>query len=219
MKIEHLHDWNLSTDQAVDLQNKLASQVVDDVPLEIDRIRLVAGVDVDVKNDISQAAVVVLSFPAMKPVETVRHQMPTPFPYVPGLLSFREGPVLEEAFRQLAHEPDVFIFDGMGRMHPRRFGIACHMGLFLQKPAIGCGKTHFVGEYVEPPPEAGQYAPLVDGGETIGAILRTQQGVKPVYISVGHRADLESAIQLIMRCVGKYRLPEPIRAAHQAAEL
>jgi deoxyribonuclease V len=192
---------------------------VDDTPLEIEKIRLVGGVDVDVKNDISQAAVVVLSFPDMKPVEIVRHQMPTPFTYVPGLLSFREGPMLEEAFRQLAHEPDVFIFDGMGKMHPRRFGIACHMGLLLQKPAIGCGKTHFVGEYIEPPPEAGQYAPLVDGGETVGAILRTQKGVKPVYISVGHRADLESAIRLIMRCVGKYRLPEPIRAAHQAAEL
>ncbi len=219
MKIEHLHEWNLDSHQAIELQKRLAGQVVDNTPLEIEKITWVAGADVSVKLGISQAAVVVLSFPDMSPVETVRHRMKTPFPYVPGLLSFREGPVLEVALGKLEHEPDVFIFDGMGKMHPRRFGIACHMGLFLQKPSIGCGKTHFVGEYVEPPAEAGQYAPLVDGGETIGAILRTRRGIKPVYISVGHRADLESAIRLIMRCVGKYRLPEPIRAAHQAAEL
>jgi deoxyribonuclease V len=143
--------------------------------------------------------------------------MPTPFPYIPGLLTFREGPVLEEAFKKLEHTPDVFVFDGMGRIHPRRIGIASHMGLWLQKPTIGCGKTMFIGEYVEPAPERGAYADLVDQGEVLGAILRTRENVKPVFISVGHLADLATSIELVMRCTAQFRLPVPIRAAHNAA--
>ena len=180
-------------------------------------MKLVAGVDVSVKNNQSQAAVVVLTFPELQVIETVRWQMPTPFPYIPGLLTFREGPVLETAFRQLRHVPDVFIFDGMGRIHPRRIGIASHMGLWLQKPTIGCGKTMFIGRYVEPPPERGAYADLVDHGEVLGAILRTRENVKPVFISVGHLADLPTALALVMRCTAQFRLPVPIRAAHNAA--
>ena len=217
MELNHLHDWNLSPEAAIALQKQLAPQVIYDRPLDIDSIRLVAGVDVSVKNDISQAAVVVLSFPDLVPVEIVRHQMPTPFPYIPGLLSFREGPVLVEAFKQLKNIPDVFVFDGMGRIHPRRMGIACHMGLWLQRPTIGCGKTWFIGQFKEPDNERGAYSPLTDRSEVIGVVLRTRDNVKPVFISVGHLADLDTSIDLIMRCTGKVRLPEPIRQAHNAA--
>jgi deoxyribonuclease V len=217
LHITHLHDWNVSPTEAVALQKQLVGDVIYDRPLDLDSIRLVAGVDVSVKNNISQAAVVVLSYPELQPVETVLWKVPTPFPYIPGLLTYREGPVLEEAFKRLQHEPDVFIFDGMGRAHPRRMGIATQMGLWLQKPTIGCGKTLFVGKYVEPPIERGSSAPLIDKGEQIGVILRTRTAVKPVYISVGHLADLPTSVELVMRCTTKYRLPEPIRFAHNAA--
>ncbi len=217
MHIQHLHDWNLRPDQAITLQKQLVSQVIYNRPLNLDAIRLVAGVDVSVKENISQAAVVVLTYPDLLLVETSLHQMPTPFPYIPGLLSFREGPVLEEAFRKLEHEPDVFIFDGMGRAHPRRIGIATHMGLWLQRPTIGCGKSLLTGKYVEPPDERGATSDLIDRGELIGKILRTRIDVKPVYISVGHLADLPTSVELVMNCTRRYRLPEPIRFAHNAA--
>lgn len=222
MNVAHKHDWNITPAQAVALQHQLVSEVVYNQPIDLNAVRFVAGVDVSVKpdtsgKDISQAAIAVLSFPDLKPVETALAQIPTPFPYIPGLLSFREGPVLEEAFKQLQHEPDVYIFDGMGRAHPRRIGIATHMGLWLQKPTIGCGKTLLTGHYREPVDERGEYSDLVDRGEVIGVVLRTRPGVKPVYISVGHLADLATSIEMIMRCTTKYRLPEPIRAAHNAA--
>lgn len=217
MDIQKLHDWHLSPADAIALQYELAKQVITNHPLDIDSIRFVAGVDVSVKNEISQAAVVVLTFPQLQIVETVRWQMPTPFPYIPGLLSFREGPVLYEAFRQLQQVPDVFIFDGMGIAHPRRLGIACHLGLWLNRPTIGCGKTLLIGKYIEPPNQRGAYTDLIHRGQHIGVILRTRINVKPVYISVGHLIDLPTCIELIMRCTTSYRLPEPIRMAHQAA--
>lgn len=217
MQIQHLHDWDLSASDAIRLQKELADQIIYDQPLSEDSIKLVAGVDVSVKNDISQSAVVVMTYPDLHVVETATAQQPVPYPYIPGLLSFREGPVLEAAFEQLQNEPDVFIFDGMGRAHPRRIGIASQMGLWLQKPTIGCGKTRFVGEYIEPPDQRGAYVDLVDKGEVIGAILRTRPRVKPVFISVGHLADLQTAVTLVMGCTRKYRLPEPVRAAHKAA--
>ncbi len=217
MDISHRHDWNVSPDEAIAIQKQLAGEVIYDRPVNLNGIKLVAGVDVSVKNNISQAAVVVLSFPDLKVIEIVRWQMPTPFPYIPGLLTFREGPVLEQAFKQLQRIPDVFVFDGMGRIHPRRIGIACHMGVWLQKPTIGCGKTMFIGEYVEPPTERGAYSDLVYQGEVLGAILRTREKVKPVFISVGHLADLATSIALVMRCTSQFRLPVPIRAAHDAA--
>ncbi len=217
MQITHLHDWSVTPAEAIALQKRLASQVVNDTPLPLDAVRLVAGVDVSVKDNVSQAAVVVLTFPDLQVVETVTNILPTPFPYIPGLLSFREGPVLEEAFARLQHEPDALIFDGMGRAHPRRLGIASHMGLWLDKPTVGCGKSLLTGRYVEPPQERGAFAPLMYRDELIGAILRTRVNTKPVFISVGHRIDLESAVALVMACTPKYRLPEPIRQAHNAA--
>lgn len=222
MHVNHLHDWNLTIDEAIALQRQLAAQVVFDQPLDVEAVELVAGVDVSVKPDadgraMSQAAVVVLRLPGFEVIETVRAAMPTPFPYVPGLLSFREGPVLEQAFEQLQHVPDVFVFDGMGRAHPRRLGIAAHLGLWLEHPTIGCGKTRLIGGHADPAEERGATAELTDRGEVIGAVVRTRAWTKPVYISPGHRCDLKSAVALIMRCTGRYRLPEPIRAAHNAA--
>ncbi len=217
MHINHRHDWNVSPQEAVELQKTLASEVISDQPIDIASVKLVAGVDVSVKDNVSQAAVVILRYPELEVIETVLAKRPTPFPYIPGLLTYREGPVLEEAFQNLKNEPDVFIFDGMGIMHPRRIGIASHMGVWLQKPTIGCGKTYFLGTYDEPAQERGAWSLVHHKGDVIGAVLRTRQGVKPVYISPGHLADLPTALDLVMRCTPKYRLPEPIRQAHNAA--
>jgi deoxyribonuclease V len=217
MHIRHRHDWNISPSEAVALQRELRREIVADRPIDLAGLRLVAGVDVSVKENRSQAAVVVLSFPELRPLETVRSERPTPFPYIPGLLSFREGPVLEEAFAKLRLEPDVFVFDGMGIAHPRRIGIASHMGLWLERPSIGCGKTLLTGRYRDLGAEKGAWAPLIDRGDVIGAAVRTRAGTNPVFISPGHLADLPTSIELVLRCSPRFRLPEPIRFAHKAA--
>lgn len=217
MRIHRRHAWAVTPEEAIALQRELRREVVADRPIHLNAIRLVAGVDVSVKENQSQAAVVVTTFPDFRPVETVLARAPTPFPYVPGLLSFREGPVLEEAFERLRNEPDVFLFDGMGIAHPRRIGIASHMGLWLDKPTVGCGKTLLCGRYPAFPNHKGASAPLVDRGETIGAAVRTRDSKNPMFISPGHLADIPSAIELVLRCAPRYRLPEPIRFAHRAA--
>lgn len=211
------HSWNLDPQTAIELQKKLAAQIITSTPLNTARIKLVAGVDVSVKNGISRAAVAVLSFPELSLVEVATAQIPTPFPYIPGLLSFREGEVILDAHQKLQNQPDVYIFDGMGIMHPRRLGIASHMGLWLNRPTIGCGKTHFVGSYAEPAPERGAYEAVKYHREIVGVVLRTKNHVKPIYISVGHLATLDTARELVLQCTTKYRLPEPIRAAHNTA--
>jgi deoxyribonuclease V len=217
VRLRRRHAWDLSPKEAIALQQELRAEVIADRPLDLGTVRLVAGVDVSVKDNVSQAAVVVATFPGFEPVEVARARRPTPFPYVPGLLSFREGPVLEEAFGKLAAEPDVFIFDGSGYAHPRRIGIACHMGLWLGRPTVGCAKTRLTGRHEEVPPEKGAWAPLLDEGEVVGAALRTRAGTNPVFVSPGHLIDLLSALDLVMCCSPKYRLPEPIRLAHNAA--
>jgi deoxyribonuclease V len=217
MRLQHRHPWDLSPSDAIALQRKLRAEVISDRPIDVGAIRLVAGVDVSVKNEESQAAIVVVTYPGFLPVETVLARRPTPFPYIPGLLSFREGPVLEEAFDKLKAEPDVFLFDGMGIAHPRRIGIASHMGLWLGRPTIGCGKTLLCGRYGPLPDEKGSAAPLVDKGETIGVALRTRTAKNPMFISPGHLADIPTAAELVLNCSPKYRLPEPIRLAHNAA--
>lgn len=226
MKLAYHHDWNLTPPQAIALQRELAGRTITDRHLDSANVRYIAGVDVSVKENRSRAAVVVLDYAELthaadprrvKPVETVTIEQPTPFPYIPGLLSFREGPVLATAFEQLETEPDVFIFDGMGIMHPRRLGIAAHMGLWLQRPTIGCGKSYLVGEYEEPGDAKGSFSPLYYHGAQLGVVLRTRTSVKPVYISPGHLIDLESAIRIVLAVTPKYRLPEPIRHAHNTA--
>jgi deoxyribonuclease V len=217
MLIHRLHAWDLTPQQAIALQKDLRDAVVSDRPIDLAAIRLVGGVDVSVKQNRSNAAVVVATFPDFRVVETVLVEQATPFPYVPGLLSFREGPVLDEAFGRLKTVPDVFLFDGMGIAHPRRIGIASHLGLWLDKPTVGCGKTLLCGRYENLGEEKGSIAPLVDRGETIGVALRTRTGKNPMFISPGHLADLDTAAALVLRCSPTFRLPEPIRLAHRAA--
>lgn len=217
MDLVRRHGWDLTPVQTVALQRQLAGEVVADRPLNLDAVRLVAGVDVSVKNERSHAAIVVATFPDFRVVETVTAEMPTPFPYVPGLLSFREGPVLEEAFGRLSAEPDVFLFDGMGTAHPRRIGIASHMGLWLQRPTVGVGKTRLCGRNAPLDDEKGAHQPLIDKGETIGAVLRTRTGKHPLFISPGHLSDIPSSVALVLACAPKFRQPEPIRLAHKAA--
>lgn len=217
MHLNRRHDWQMSTREAIALQETLRREVVSDRPIALDAIRTVAGVDVSIKDDVAQAAVVVATFPAFEVVETVRARRAVTFPYVPGLLSFREGPTLVEAFERLETEPDVFLFDGMGVAHPRRIGIASHLGLWLQKPTVGCGKSRLCGRFELLPEDKGAMAPLIDAGETIGMAVRTRTRMNPMFISPGHLADLATSVELVLRCIQKYRLPEPIRLAHRAA--
>ena len=217
MQLHPRHAWDLTPSEAVALQKRLRGEVLADRPIELSGVRLVAGVDVSVKNERSRAAVVVVTFPGFLVVEIATAERPTPFPYVPGLLSFREGPVLEEAFGRLKAEPDAFLFDGMGTAHPRRIGIASHIGLWLERPTIGVGKTRLVGTNAPLNEEKGAHVPLIDRGEIIGAVVRTRTGTHPLFISPGHLADIPSAVALVLACTPKYRLPEPIRLAHWAA--
>ena len=219
MKIEHLHDWNLSPKAAIALQRELAPLLIDNRPLAIEKIEFIAGVDVSVRGPRSQAAAVLMRYPALETVEIARAERETDFPYIPGLLAFREGPVVLDALRQLRRAPDVFIFDGMGQIHPRKLGIAAHLGLWLRLPTIGCGKRHYIGEYSEPAEAKGSQSRLSYRDELLGVVLRTRAKVKPIYVSVGHLADLDSAVQLVLLATTRYRLPEPVRAAHHAARL
>ncbi len=213
-----MHPWDLSPTEAIALQRELASDVecVDRLPEKITRV---AGVDVGFEDGwrIARAAVAVLSFPDLAPMERSIARLDTAFPYIPGLLSFRELPAVLEALAHLSEPPDVILCDGQGRAHPRRFGIACHLGLLLDLPTLGVGKTRLIGEHEEPGPERGDWTALLDKGEIIGATLRTRPGVKPLYISGGHRVGLESAVRLTLACLTRYRLPETTRAAHRLA--
>ena len=217
MTLHPRHAWDVSPQEAVAFQKELRAGLVTDRPLDPASLRLVAGVDVSVKDGMSQAAVVVATFPDFRPVETVRARRPTPFPYIPGLLAFREGPVLEEAFAALRTEPDLFLFDGSGYAHPRRMGLACHLGLWLGRPTVGCSKTRLTGRHEEVPPEKGASRTLMDKGEIVGAALRTRTRTNPVFVSVGHLIDLDSAVAATLACAPRFRLPEPIRLAHAAA--
>ena len=217
VRIHQLHDWNLTTLEARDLQNRLAT--------EISRVgsviepRFIAGADVSIKKSrgTGTAAVVVLEYPELNPVETKIMQGEIDFPYVPGLLSFREAPLILQAFEQLTHTPDLIMVDGQGIAHPRRLGIAAHLGLFFDTPTIGCAKSRLCGTHKEPAPEPGNYEELTDKNENIGVVLRTKYNTKPVYISIGNKISIEDAIFWVMRCCRGYRLPEPTRLAHQAA--
>jgi deoxyribonuclease V len=182
-----------------------------------DTFRTVAGIDVGIKGDIARAAVVVMTFPELQEVERICAELPMTMPYIPGLLSFRETPVILDALARMEHTPDVLIFDGQGYAHPRRMGIATHVGILLDHPTVGCAKSRLCGTHEEPGPERGSYTWLRHKEEIIGAVLRTRTRVRPVYVSVGHRIRLETVIDLILRCGAGYRLPEPTRWAHRVA--
>lgn len=209
------HPWDISPPAARALQQELAGLVVRET--DMGPVNRVAGIDVGYRDGKAWAAVVVLSYPELAVVDYVLAWREVSFPYVPGLLSFREGPAALDALERLASDPDLLIFDGQGLAHPRRFGLACHVGLRADLPSIGCAKSRLVGAYEEPGPEKGSYSLLLDGGETVGAVVRTRPGVKPVFVSTGHRVDLETAIQYVLACCPGYRLPEPIRQAHRVA--
>lgn len=211
------HPWDVTPQQAMAIQRELADQVDTQTPIHLGSLRLVAGVDVSVKNDISRAAIVVLTFPELLVIEAATAEMPTTFPYIPGLLGFREGAVILAAHQKLQRQPDACLFDGQGIAHPRRLGIASHIGLWLDAPTVGCGKTRLCGYYDEVGLEKGSYSLLRYRGEVIGAVLRTRTNTRPVYVSPGHRATLDTARELVLRCTTRYRLPEPIRAAHNTA--
>ncbi|MFC1864533.1 deoxyribonuclease V [Chloroflexota bacterium] len=217
MKVKRLHSWQLSTAQALDLQRRLAIQV--SINNEFITPHFIAGVDISAgkAQEMATGAVVVLSYPELRVVETKVVQGRLDFPYIPGLLSFRESPLTLAACESLSITPDLIMVDGQGVAHPRRFGLASHLGLFLDTPTIGCAKSLLCGRHGAPGVELGSYAEVVDRGETIGVALRTRLGVKPVYVSIGHKIDLQTAIHWVLECCRNYRLPEPTRLAHQAA--
>ncbi len=224
--MRHLHDWDLSYAEARKVQRRLAGQV------RVERLRqepeLVAGLDcafTDGGKRIVAAAVVLhrvaastgreLGMASFELVETVNASQGVTFPYIPGLLSFREAPACLAAIEKLESKPDLFLIDGQGIAHPRGLGLAAHLGLFLDKPTVGCAKSRLTGAFEEPGPEKGAHSPLRDRDEVIGAVVRTRSNVKPLFVSVGHRCRLEDAIRVTLAWTTRYRLPEPTRLAHQ----
>lgn len=237
--MRNLHEWNLSCAEARELQRRLAGEV-EIAPLTKEP-RVIAGLDCafsgEGKRIFAAAVVLKVCSPAapgcetitpegggatlpsafeFEHVETVTAERKTEFPYIPGLLSFREAPVCLEAVGKLRRQPDLFMIDGQGVAHPRRLGLAAHLGLFFDTPTIGCAKSRLVGTYDEPGPEKGAYSFLYDGQEVIGAVVRTRSRVKPIFVSVGHKCRLEDAIRIALACSTRYRIPEPTRLAHQA---
>ena len=212
------HAWDLSPKEAVQLQKDLQKRVVT-TPLTEDAIQHIAGVDVGFPRgkEIARAAIAVMSYPELHLVDQGQAEAPVSFPYIPGLLSFREIPVILTALGQLTIVPDLLVIDGHGLAHPRRFGLACHIGVLLDIPSMGCGKSILVGEHGILSEMRGRFTELSVSGEIIGSVVRTRDSVKPVYISIGHRVDLPSAVRIALNCGGGYRLPEPIRWAHRLA--
>ena len=216
---QHIHTWDLTPKQAIELQKQLTSHV--SLEDEFDKINFVAGIDVGFENKgaITRAAIVILHYPSLELAEYVIARRNTTFPYVPGLLSFREIPAILDAMVQLKQEPDMVFCDGQGYAHPRRLGIACHLGILLDIPSIGVGKSRLIGTHKPPVDQRGAWQPLNDSGEVIGAVLTTRQGVKPVYVSPGHRICLESAVRYVMECTTRFKLPETTRRAHYYASV
>lgn len=216
VRLNRLHDWKLTIPEATDLQKRLAIEICHTG--NVIEPRFVAGIDVSTtRSREGIAAVVILEYSSMKPVEIKLVRNNIDFPYIPGLLSFREAPLILKACEHIKCIPDLIIVDGQGIAHPRRLGIAAHLGLFFDIPTIGCAKSRLCGTYQTPGIEPGYFEELTENNEVIGVVLRTKKNVKPVYISVGHKISLEEAIFWVMKCCRGYRLPEPIRFAHQAA--
>lgn len=219
MNTRTLHPWNVTPKEAVQIQLKLQSYLrEEELPLPV---RTIAGADAAFSKEkkLAYGAVAVYSLPELKLLESKTAVLPLTFPYVPGLLAFREGPVLLECVRKLETEPDLILFDGQGIAHPRGMGIAAHLGILLNKPAIGCAKSRLFGRCAEPGPLKGDYSDLLDDdGHLIGACLRSRDNVRPVYVSAGYRITLAKAIQIVLQCSTRYRVPEPLREADRLAE-
>lgn len=209
-------NWDLKPQEAIGAQRELKAQV--STKNGFGEIKAIAGVDVSFpRKDIARAAVVVLGFPNLKLVDQARAEVEVSFPYIPGLLAFREGPAVIAAFEKLKTEPDLIIFDAQGLAHPRRLGLASHLGVLLDKPSIGCAKSKLCGEFRMPENKVGDYTFLRDKGETIGAVVRSKLNTTPLFVSIGHKIDLETAVDFVLKCCRGYRLPEPTRLAHQLA--
>lgn len=217
MNLRFEHPWDLSSSEAIELQNELRRHIVTED--RFDSIERVAGVDVGFEDqgETTRAAVAVLKYPGLEVLESAIARRPTSFPYVPGLLSFREIPAVLEALEKLEKLPNLLLCDGQGIAHPRRMGIASHLGLLTDIPSIGVGKSRLYGSHGEVPDEKGAWVPLKHGKEIIGAVLRTRVKVKPIYVSPGHKIGLKSAIRYVMGCITKYRLPETTRHADRLA--
>ncbi len=212
-----MHNWDLTPQQAIALQQELRHKVI--TTDQFGPVRTIAGVDVgfEKQGSVTRAAVVVMSFPELEVITSAIARQPTRLPYIPGLLSFREVPTVIDALSQLAQTPDLLLCDGQGYAHPRRFGIASHLGLLTDIPSIGVGKSRLVGSYQEVGPERGSRQYLYHQNEIIGMVLRNRALVKEIYISCGHRVSLDSAVQWVEATSSRYRLPEPIRQAHKLA--
>lgn len=217
LKVAELHALDLSPAEARRLQDELAPQVVTGPALDLSRVRYVAGADVSTEGDMAYATVTALSFPDLSVVEVQGFKAPLEFPYVPGLLAFREIPAVAGALKKVSTPLDAVIFDAHGLAHPRRLGLASHLGLFLDVPSVGCAKNRLTGTFEEPGEEKGNVSELVHRGEVVGKVLRTRTRVSPVYVSVGNCIDLDSAVELVLACCTRYRLPETTRSAHNAA--
>lgn len=230
MQVSVPHRWDVTPKEAARLQLELRGRLRKHK--DVREIGTVAGADIALgptsgeasgpmkKDAIAYGGVVVYSFPDLRELERQSAQRRVSFPYVPGLLAFREGPVLLDAFARLRTEPDLLLFDAHGYSHPRRFGLACHLSVVLDTPGIGVAKSLLVGHYEEPPHRVGAWTSLVDAEETVGAVVRTRAGVQPIFVSIGHRVDLATAIELVLACTDGYRIPKPTREAdHFVAQL
>ncbi|MFQ5813247.1 MAG: deoxyribonuclease V, partial [Anaerolineae bacterium] len=215
MKIVSPHQWDVSPSEAVEIQQRLRGRV--STERTFGQVNTVAGVDVSFKNEVARAAIVVLGYPGLTPLDYSLAELPVEFPYIPGLLAFREAPPVLAALKELKTEPDLLIFDAQGLAHPRRMGLATHLGIIIDRPSIGCAKSRLCGSHHEPGPERGSYTHLHDNDEIIGAVVRTRTNVNPLYISIGHQVDLPTAIEYVLGCCTKYRLPETTRYAHRVA--
>jgi len=210
-----LHSWKVNVEEAIQIQQNLRNRII--LQKTFSEVKTIGGGDVAYSEDRNSlfAAIVVLSFPKMETLEIANAHGEIPFPYIPGLLSFREGPILIKAFQKLKIKPDVMIFEGQGIAHPRGIGLASHMGLWLDLPSIGCTKTPLLSDFIYPDPSKGSFESIRREGEEVGAVLRTKDKVKPLFVSPGHRIDLPTSIQLILDTCQGYRTPEPLRKAHQ----
>lgn len=212
-----LHSWNVTVQEAILIQEALKKRI--SLKKTFSRVGAIGGADVAYSKDgnLLSGAIVVFSFPDMEIIDTVTAYGKVSFPYIPGLLSFREGPILIRVFQKLRSKPHVMIFDGQGTAHPRGMGLASHMGLWLDTPSIGCAKTPLLNEFASPGPLRGNFEWIRREGEKVGVVLRTKEKVKPVFVSPGHRIDLLTSIRLILETCKGFRFPEPLRKAHQAS--
>jgi deoxyribonuclease V len=214
-----LHTWNVSIEGAIRIQEELRNRIV--LKKTFAEVMMIGGGDVaySKSKDLLFGTIVVLSFPEMEMVDMATASGKIPFPYIPGLFSFREGPILIKTFQKLRVKPDVMIYDGQGIAHPRGVGLASHLGIWFDLPSIGCAKTPLLHEYILPRPSRGSFESIRRDGKAVGAVLRTKDKVKPLFVSPGHRIDLMTSIQLVLESCKGYRFPEPLRKTHQVTQI